>query len=62
MANGLMELSGGVENLAKAHPNRRLGTPEDIAATVVFLCSPAGQHLCGATVVLDGGSSLQAKL
>ncbi|CZT23759.1 probable oxidoreductase, short-chain dehydrogenase/reductase family [Ramularia collo-cygni] len=62
MANGLMELSGGQENLAKAHPNRRLGTAEDIAATVVFLCSRAGQHLCGGTVVLDGGSSLQAKL
>lgn len=62
MANGLMEMSGGVDKLAKAHPNRRLGTAEDIAAAVVYLCSRAGNHLCGGTLVLDGGSVLQAKL
>lgn len=62
MASGLMELSGGVEKLAKASPNRRLGTPEDIAGAVVFLCSRAGGHVNGGNVVLDGGSVLQAKL
>ena len=62
MANGLMELSGGVEKLAAASPNRRLGTPEDIAGAIVFLCSRAGGHVNGGNVVLDGGSVLQAKL
>jgi len=62
MANGLMELAGGAEALAEASPNRRLGHPEDIAAAVVYLASRAGQHLNGATLVLDGGSVLQAKL
>jgi len=62
MANGLMELSGGVEKLAAASPNRRLGLPEDIAGTIVFLCSRAGGHVNGQPVVLDGGSVLQAKL
>lgn len=62
MANGLLEMSGGADSLAKAHPNRRLGNAEDIAAAVVYLSSRAGQHLCGATLTLDGGSVLQAKL
>ncbi|GIZ37025.1 hypothetical protein CKM354_000048800 [Cercospora kikuchii] len=62
MASGLMEMSGGVEKLAAASPNKRLGHPEDIAAAVVYLCSRAGGHLNGATIVLDGGSVLQAKL
>jgi NAD(P)-dependent dehydrogenase (short-subunit alcohol dehydrogenase family) len=62
MANGLMEMSGGVDKLAKAHPNRRLGTAEDIAGAVVYLASRASNHLCGTTLVLDGGSVLQAKL
>lgn len=62
MANGLMEMSGGVEKLKESSPNKRLGHPEDIAAAVVFLCSRAGSHLNGATIVLDGGSVLQAKL
>jgi NAD(P)-dependent dehydrogenase (short-subunit alcohol dehydrogenase family) len=62
MANGLMEMAGGADVLADASPNRRLGHPEDIAAAVVYLASRAGQHLNGATLVLDGGSVLQAKL
>ena len=62
MASGLMELSGGVKKLAEASPNRRLGHPEDIAGTVVYLCCRAGGHVNGDYIKLDGGSVLQAKL
>jgi NAD(P)-dependent dehydrogenase (short-subunit alcohol dehydrogenase family) len=55
MANGLMEMSGGAEALAKQNPNQRLGMPEDIAGTVVYLCSRAGSHVNGGHIVLDGG-------
>ena len=58
MANGLMELSGGTQQLADATPNKRLGTPEDIAAAVVYLCSRAGGHVTGGHIVLDGGNVL----
>lgn len=58
MASGLMEMSGGPEELAKRSPNRRLGKPEDIAGTVVFLSSRASGHINGATVVIDGGEVL----
>ncbi|KAK5164598.1 uncharacterized protein LTR77_009804 [Saxophila tyrrhenica] len=62
MASGLMELTGGLKKLAAASPNRRLGHPEDIAGTIVYLCSRASGHVNGGNIVLDGGSVLQAKL
>ncbi|KAJ8065712.1 hypothetical protein OCU04_006381 [Sclerotinia nivalis] len=55
MANALMEMKGGVQKLAKANPNGRLGRPEDIAGAVVYLASRAGSHVNGANLVLDGG-------
>lgn len=58
MANGLMELSGGQESLAKQNPSGRLGQPEDIAGVVVFLCSRAAGHVNGDTVIVDGGKIL----
>jgi NAD(P)-dependent dehydrogenase (short-subunit alcohol dehydrogenase family) len=59
MANGLMELSGGIEKLAEENPNKRLGHPEDIAGLVVFLSSRAASHLNGAVIATDGGSVLR---
>ncbi|KAI7095515.1 NAD(P)-binding protein, partial [Hortaea werneckii] len=56
MANGLMELTGGAQALADANPNKRLGVPEDIAGTIVYLCSRAGSHVNGGHIVLDGGA------
>jgi NAD(P)-dependent dehydrogenase (short-subunit alcohol dehydrogenase family) len=35
----------------------RLGTPEDIAAAVVFLASPASSFITAQTLVVDGGMS-----
>ncbi|KAK8203462.1 gluconate 5-dehydrogenase [Phyllosticta paracitricarpa] len=58
MANGIIAAFGGQENLAKANPNGRLGFPEDFAAAVVYLCSRAGGHVNGDTIVLDGGKML----
>ena len=55
MANGLMEMTGGQEALAKRNPSRRLGQPEDIAGTVVFLASRAGSHCNGSVLTIDGG-------
>ena len=49
-------MEGGVEQLAAANPNKRLGQAEDIAGTVVYLCSRAGGHVNGGHIVLDGGA------
>ncbi|OMC43857.1 SDR family oxidoreductase [Mycobacterium sp. IS-1264] len=38
-------------------PHQRLGTVEDVASTVAFLCSPGGTFINGQTIVVDGGWS-----
>jgi NAD(P)-dependent dehydrogenase (short-subunit alcohol dehydrogenase family) len=38
-------------------PHQRLGTIDDIASTVAFLCSPGGSFINGQTIVVDGGWS-----
>ena len=47
-----------VAALVEATPLKRAGTPEDIAAAVGFLCSPAGGFITGHTLVVDGGLSV----
>lgn len=58
MANGLVELVGGTDALAKKNPGRRLGRPEDIAGAVVYLSSRAAGHVNGAVLAIDGGAVL----
>ena len=36
-------------------PMGRLGTPEEVAAMVVFLCSEPARYVTGTTVQVDGG-------
>jgi NAD(P)-dependent dehydrogenase (short-subunit alcohol dehydrogenase family) len=38
-------------------PHQRLGTVDDVASTVAFLCSPGGSFINGQTIVVDGGWS-----
>lgn len=43
------------EGLRAQTPLGRYGTPEDIAAAVTFLASPAARQITGATLTVDGG-------
>ena len=38
-------------------PHTRLGSIDDIASTVAFLCSEGGSFINGQTIVVDGGWS-----
>jgi citronellol/citronellal dehydrogenase len=49
----------GAEQIAaweRAIPAGRLGTPEEVAAVIGFLASPAASYVTGTTVVVDGGA------
>jgi len=43
------------ERMAARQLDGRLGTPEEIAATIAFIASPSGRFFNGAAVVVDGG-------
>ena len=48
----------GAEQIAAweaAIPAGRLGSPEEVAAVIAFLASPAASYVTGTTVVVDGG-------
>lgn len=45
------------DELAKAIPARRLGTPEEVAAAIAFLVSDEASYVTGTTLVVDGGLS-----
>jgi NAD(P)-dependent dehydrogenase (short-subunit alcohol dehydrogenase family) len=54
--------SGAVPESMKARslktvPQARLGRPEEIAKTVVFLTSADADYITGSTVIVDGGAS-----
>lgn len=43
------------DHMRSLTPLGRYGTPEDIAAAVAFLASPAGRQITGTTLTVDGG-------
>lgn len=50
----------GWRKAAEATPLGRIGEPQDIAALIGFLLSPAARHITGQAIAVDGGLSLGA--
>jgi len=63
IAPGVMETPALIANVSpedialyrRNHLTPRLGLPEDVAATVVFLASPGAAFITGQTIRVDGG-------
>lgn len=48
-------LSPGTEKIVETIPLRRLGRPEEVAATIYFLCSQPAAYINGAEIHINGG-------
>ncbi len=53
-ASTLVELKQGYGT-----PMGRPGTPDEVAATIAFLCSPSASYITGQMLVIDGGNSVR---
>lgn len=60
MMKATLEKFGDV--IAEGVPLGRIGSPEDVAGTCIWLSSRAGAWVNGATIALDGGSVISSKL
>ena len=48
-----------IDRILSRHPIGRIGTPMEVAKTVLWLCSDAASYITGQLVVIDGGYTAQ---
>ncbi len=51
-------LSPGTEELVERIPLRRLGSPEEVAAAIYYLCSEEASYITGAEIPVNGGQDV----
>jgi NAD(P)-dependent dehydrogenase (short-subunit alcohol dehydrogenase family) len=57
-AKALWENPEIYEQAIQRYPLRRIGEPDEIAGTAIFLASAAGSFITGQTIVVDGGATI----
>ncbi|MGH0035810.1 MAG: SDR family NAD(P)-dependent oxidoreductase [Myxococcota bacterium] len=58
MTELLFQLPGALEPIVEATPLARTGAPEEVADTILFLCSDMARFVTGQNLVVDGGLGL----
>jgi len=51
------DLGTDAETAAAGNPSRRIATPQDVAAAIVFLAGEGASHITGQAIPVDGGNS-----
>ncbi len=60
MVEGMLTTQAEAMNeLMKEIASNRLGRPEEIASTVLWLCSPAASYVVGQAIAVDGGYTVK---
>ncbi len=59
MTRGMEDIPGFWDHLTQGAPIHRPAQPEEIAGTVLFLCSEASSYTTGQTFVIDGGQTVK---
>lgn len=57
-AKALWENPEIYQHTVERYPLRRIGEPDEIAGTAIFLASQAGSFITGQTIVVDGGATI----
>lgn len=56
MMEGMIErLHTDAEGMAESFPRKRLGAPEQLDSTLLYLCSPASELVTGRVIQVDDG-------
>lgn len=51
-------LSPGTEALVERIPMKRLGSPDEVAGVIMYLCSPGASYITGAEIPVNGGQDV----
>ena len=60
MVEGMLaKETAAMKDIMRDQPIGRLGRPEEIAAAVLWLCSPGASFVIGHALVVDGGYTVR---